>query len=142
MNRPVRRRLAVATVAASLALGGCSADETEPRTVATSGVTTSARDVAEGTGVWDATQVHEVEVEVDEDAVAAMIDTYQETDEKEWLEATVTIDGEAFERAGIRLKGNSSLRSVTDDADPTDLPWLVRLDEFVDDQSIDGWSAR
>ena len=140
MNRPVRRRLAVATVAASLALGGCSADETEPRTVATSGVTTSARDVAEGTGVWDATQVHEVEVEVDEDAVAAMIDTYQETDEKEWLEATVTIDGEAFERAGIRLKGNSSLRSVTDDADPTDLPWLVRLDEFVDGQSIDGWS--
>ena len=46
-----------------------------------------------------------------------MIDTYQETGEKEWLEATVTIDGTTFERAGLRLKGNSSLRGVDDDAD-------------------------
>ena len=98
------------------------------------------RHLAIATGVWDATQVHEIEVEVDEDAVAAMIDTYQETDEKEWLEATVTIDGEAFERAGIRLKGNSSLRNVGDDSEAGDLPWLVRLDKFIDDNSIDGWS--
>ena len=63
-----------------------------------------------------------------------MIDTYQETDEREWLEATVTIDGEVFERAGIRLKGNSSLRGVDDGADPEDLPWLIRLDEFVEGQ--------
>ena len=50
-----------------------------------------------------------------------MIDTYQETDEKEWIEATVTIDGETFERVGLRLKGNSSLRGVSDDAE-TDGP--------------------
>nr|WP_300048230.1 CotH kinase family protein [uncultured Nocardioides sp.] len=136
MNPRVRRRLAVTTIAASLALGGCAFDDTEERAAAA----TATRDVADGTGVWDATQLHEIEVEVDEDAVAAMIDTYQETDEKEWLEATVTIDGEAFDRAGIRLKGNSSLRSVTDDSEAGDLPWLVRLDEFVDDQSVDGWS--
>ncbi len=45
-----------------------------------------------------------------------------------------------FERAGLRLKGNSSLRGVDDGADPTDLPWLVRLDEYVDGQAIDGWT--
>ncbi len=84
--------------------------------------------------------MHDISVDVDEDAVAAMIDTYQDSGEKEWIEATVTIDGTTFERVGLRLKGNSSLRGVTDDADPTDLPWLIRLDEFVDDQSVDGWS--
>ena len=121
--------LAVATVPTPLALLR-RRDERAPSPPAASPLAATRR----GTGVWDATQVHEVDVEVDEDAFAAMIDTYQETDEKEWLEATVTIDGETFERAGLRLKGNSSLRSVTDDADPTDLPWLIRLDKFVDGQ--------
>ena len=139
--RPARCRLALVAVVASLTLAGCSAGEAEPRAAASSGgVTTAAREVADGTGVWDATRVHEISVEVDEDAFAAMVDTYQETDEKVWLEATVTVDGQTFERAGIRLKGNSSLRGVSDDADPTDLPWLVRLDEFVDGQSVDGWT--
>lgn len=138
--RFVRRPLALA-VAASLALGGCAVGaSSEPGAVAATGATSAARDVADGSGVWDATRVHSIEVEVDEDAVAAMVETYQDSGEKEWLEATVTIDGEVFERAGIRLKGNSSLRDVSDDADPTDLPWLVRLDEFVDDRSVDGWS--
>lgn len=137
--RFVRRPLALAVVA-SLTLGGCAVGtSSEPGAVATTGATTAARDVADGSGVWDASRVHSIEIEVDEDAVAAMIETYQDSGEKEWLEATVTIDGEVFERAGIRLKGNSSLRGVSDDADPTDLPWLIRLDEFVDDRSIDGW---
>jgi spore coat protein CotH len=109
--------------------------------VSTTGVTSASQEVADGTGVWDASQVHEVSVEVDDDALAAMIDTYQQTDEKEWIEATVTIDGETFERAGLRLKGNSSLRGVDDGADPTDLPWLIRLDELVDGQELDGWTS-
>ena len=67
-----------------------------------------------------------------------MIATYQETDEKEWIEATVTIDGTTYERVGMRLKGNSSLRGVSDDADPADLPWLIRLDKYVDGQALDG----
>jgi spore coat protein CotH len=134
---PGAKRLAVLATLASLTLTGCAAD---PTPASSSSVSTAAQDVAEGTGVWDASTVHEISVDVDEDAVAAMIDTYQDSGEKEWIEATVTIDGETYERAGLRLKGNSSLRGVTDDADPTDLPWLIRLDEFVDDQSVDGWS--
>ena len=42
----------------------------------------------------------------------AMIETYSSTNEKDWIEATVTIDGVTYEQAGIRLKGNSSLRSI------------------------------
>lgn len=139
MNDPGRQRLTALALLASLTLGGCAVGTSDP-TVPTTGVTAATVDVADGTGVWDADEVHEISIAVDEDAFAAMIDTYQETDEKEWLEATVTIDGETHLRAGIRLKGNSSLRGVDDGADPTDLPWLIRLDEFVDGQSVDGWS--
>jgi spore coat protein CotH len=132
-----RRRWLVATAtAATLALGGCAAVSD---TSDTAGVAPATKDVADGEGVWDADTVHDIAVEVDEDAVAAMVDTYQETGEKEWIEATVTIDGETYDRVGLRLKGNSSLRGVTDDADPAELPWLLRLDEFVEDQSVDGY---
>ena len=133
-----RRRWLVATAtAATVALGGCAAVSDRPDT-STSGAAPATREVPDGTGVWDADVVHEIAVEVDEDAVAAMVDTYQETGEKDWIEATVTIDGETYDRVGLRLKGNSSLRGVTDDVDPTELPWLLRLDEFVEDQSVDG----
>ena len=138
--RPGVHRLAVLATLASLTLTGCASTSGSPTSVSTTGVTSAAETVAAGTGVWDASAVHELSIEVDEAALAAMIDTYQDSGEKEWIEATVTIDGEAFERAGLRLKGNSSLRGVTDDADPGDLPWLVRLDEFVDGQSVDGSS--
>ncbi len=135
-----RRRWLVATATtATLSLGGCAV-VSDTSDTSTSSATPATRQVSDGTGVWDADTVHEISVDVDEDAFATMVDTYQETDEKEWLEATVTIDGEEFAHAGLRLKGNSSLRGVTDDAEPTDLPWLIRLDEHVDGQSIDGSS--
>ncbi|MDT0184752.1 CotH kinase family protein [Microbacterium sp. ARD31] len=133
-----RRRWLVATAtAATLVLGGCAA-VSDTSDISTSGAAPATREVPDGTGVWDADTVHEISVEVDDDAVAAMVDTYQETGEKDWIEATVTIDGETYDRVGLRLKGNSSLRGVTDDADPTELPWLLRLDEFVEGQSVDG----
>lgn len=139
MNR-FRRRPVVLAALASLALGGCATSTPDAPGAATTGVTSAAEEVAAGTGIWDASTLHDISVEVDEEAYAAMIATYEETDEKEWIEATVTIDGEVVERAGLRLKGNSSLRSADADAEPTDLPWLIRLDKFVDDQEVDGWT--
>jgi spore coat protein CotH len=62
------------------------------------------------------------------------------TGDKEWISATVTIDGTTFENAGLRLKGNSSLRGASFDTDPTALPWLIRLDKYVDGQSLDGYT--
>lgn len=137
---PIRRRTITLAALASLALGGCATSTPDAPGTATTGVTSAAEEVAAGTGIWDASTLHDISVEVDEEAYAAMIATYEETDEKEWIEATVTIDGEVVERAGLRLKGNSSLRSVSADAEPTDLPWLIRLDKFIDGNSIDGWT--
>ena len=138
-----RRRTAIAATVTVLALGGgtvfaLSSDGAEG--ASTSGVSTAAAEVADGTGIWDADALHDISVEVEEEAMAAMIDSYQETGDKDWIEATVTIDGTTLERVGLRLKGNSSLHGVTDDADPADLPWLLRLDEYVDGQALDGWT--
>ncbi len=72
-------------------------------------------------------------VTFDDGAFEEMIATYEETGEKTWLEATVTVDGVTYEGAGLRLKGNSSLRSASGAA-AEDLPWLVRLDEFAEGQ--------
>lgn len=137
----MRRRttgVAAWAVVAALGLAGCSSSDPA---ASASAVSTAARTVATGTGVWDESQLHEISVEVDGEAVAQMIDTYQDSGDKEWLEATVTIDGTTYEQAGIRLKGNSSLRGVSDDSDPADLPWLLRLDKYVDGQSADGWTS-
>ena len=41
-----------------------------------------------------------------------MIETFVDSGDKEWIEATVTIDGTTFERVGLRLKGNSSLMGL------------------------------
>lgn len=129
-TRGLRRRGAAGLAVLALGIGSLSACS-----AATSA--TSATSV-EGT-VWDASSVHEVSIDVDEDEFDAMLATYQESDEKEWLTADVTIDGQTITDAGIRLKGNSSLRDVDADADPGDLPWLIDLDKFVDGQSLDGW---
>lgn len=129
-TRAVRRRGAATLAALALGVGALSAcSVTSAATSATS---------AEGS-VWDSTSVHEVELDIDEDEYAEMLATYQESSEKEWLTADVTIDGQTFSDAGIRLKGNSSLRGVDADADAVDLPWLIDLDKFVDGQSLDGW---
>ena len=60
------------------------------------------------------------------------MDKLVKSDEKEWIEATVTIDGEVVERAGLRLKGNSSLRSVDADAEPTELDQKFASSRFAD----------
>ncbi len=135
----VRRRAATTLTALALTAGllsGCSLDSLAATTTSSSSTTSSVV----GT-VWDAESVHEVSLDVDPDEFAAMLATYQETGEKEWLVADVTIDGQTISDAGIRLKGNSSLRGVSADADPAELPWLIDLDQFVDGQSLDGWES-
>lgn len=131
--------------------------------------------------LFDSTVVHEISVSYDQDDFDSMIETFTETGDKEWIEATVTIDGTTYERVGMRLKGNSSLgglrggiggRRPTTQAtneqeattttgapadrgdvlegpggggfgsasaeNPEDLPWLIRLDEFVEGQDHQG----
>ncbi|WP_205710808.1 CotH kinase family protein [Isoptericola sp. BMS4] len=110
---------------------------------------------------FDADSVHSIAVSYDEDEYDAMMGTFTSTGEKDWIAATVTIDGEEYQDVGLRLKGNSSLRGLGgggEDAagggeqgggpgggadgasadDPAGLPWLIRLDKYVDGQEHDG----
>ena len=98
--------------------------------------------------VMGSSAVQDIAVSFEEDAYDAMIDTYAATGDKEWIEATVTIDGFAYEQVGLRLKGNSSLRGLGDDRageagtisadDPAGLPWLIRFDKYVEGQNHEG----
>ena len=60
----------------------------------------------------DPTVVHEVVILMSEEDQQKMLTTYQQTGEKDYFEADVIIDGVRINSVGIRLKGNSSLRSA------------------------------
>jgi spore coat protein CotH len=161
---PVRAEITVVLAVITLAAVSCSSGGDDDADAATA-----------DTALFDSLQVHEIEVTYEQDDYDAMVETYVDSGEKEWIEATVTIDGETYEQVGMRLKGNSSLMglrgaggfagrgsdgeaaaaddggagggpgggfgpggSVSED-DPESLPWLIRLDEFVEGQDHQGY---
>lgn len=108
------------------------------------GSTTTSEQVALVAGevaLFDSSVVHDIEFDFDQSAYEEMVEIYASTGDKDWIEATVTIDGKAFDNVGIRLKGNSSLRGLTVETsnNPEDLPWLVRLDKYVEGQAYQGY---
>lgn len=150
------RRLIVGVASTTLLILGACSDGSATSNAADAGLSDGAAGavevVAEEAATSDAEvfdgQVHEISVEFDPTDYEAMIATYVDSSDKEWIEATVTIDGTTYPSAGIRLKGNSSLRGLDGDrggpgaeisADaPADLPWLIKLDKYIDDQNHDG----
>lgn len=165
--RRTRRLLATATAVTVLASGCASGDEAGSASTASDDGTTTATGTDAGTddstatapatatdtsgssattdagelgavGTLSSDEVHDIAVEFDQAEFEAMVDTYNSTGDKEWITATVTIDGTTYENVGLRLKGNSSLRGVTTEDDPATIPWLVKLDEFVEDQNHEG----
>ncbi len=180
--RLTRRSLLI--TAASAALLAVPATQ-HSRTLARSPLATPAT----VTGVFfDPSVVHDIAATFDQADYDAMIAAYKETGDKEWLKATLTIDGRTFDDVGLRLKGNSSLMGLRDRGaqdmgdpngaqpgpaplegtpaagaengqtgatftmtaaggpsnisadEPQGLPWLVRLDKYVDGQHFDGLS--
>lgn len=105
---------------------------------ADSGAASDTGSAGESGTVFDANAVHEFSLEIDEDDYTTMLQTYLDTGDKEWISGTVSIDGQVFENAGLKLKGNSSLRGVSLDTAPESLPWRIELDEFVDGANLDG----
>lgn len=89
-------------------------------------------------GYLDPDSLHSVEIAVDQNAYQEMITAYTSNQTKNWIEATVTVDGVAHEKAGLKLKGNSSLQGISADSEPQKLPWLVRFDKFVGGANHDG----
>lgn len=82
--------------------------------------------------------MHDISVDYEQSEYDAAIAEYLDSGEKVWISATVTIDGDTFENVGLKLKGNSSLRSLSASDDAADLPWIIRLDKYVDGQNLDG----
>jgi spore coat protein CotH len=110
---------------------------------------TSATASAAGGTLFDNSLLHEISVSFSQEDYDAMIEAYRASGTKEWIEATVTIDGVTYQNAGMRLKGNSSIRGLRDGrtggpggnvsaARPEGLPWLLRLDKYVEGQNCDG----
>lgn len=151
-HRPRSRAIVVLALTASLGLGACSgasvadqasktaqSSEVGQGNSAAGSASPVATSAAAGS-VFDDSSIHEFSVEVDQAEYEAMIATYLDNGDKDWISGTVTIDGQVFENVGLKLKGNSSLRGVSADSDPTALPWRIRLDKYVDDQNLDGYS--
>jgi len=75
----------------------------------------SGIDSASNTSILDSSIVHSLSVDVDPATYQTMIDTYIDSGKKEWISATVTINGSVFTDVGIKLKGNSSLMGLRDE---------------------------
>lgn len=128
----LRAGIAAASLTLALFLSGCSLTDIA---ASSNSVTASVTD-----NVLDESKLHTISVEVDEATLREMIQTYLDQGDKEWIKATVTIDGETFDDVGIKLKGNSSLRNITVDTPAQELPLRIRLDKYVDGQNADGYS--
>ncbi|WP_240944764.1 CotH kinase family protein [Corynebacterium stationis] len=82
-----------------------------------------------------------------------MLSTFREAGEKEYIRADITIDGTLIEDVGLRLKGNSTLQSLSNNSmgggggggmtqlseeDPEELPWLISFDEYEEGRAYQG----
>lgn len=141
MRPSIPRRLAAMLAVTALTLSACI-------TESEGGGDASGPDAAGE--LFDSSYVHEISVEFFEADYEAIVETYAETGEKDWISATVTIDGVTYPDVGMRLKGNSSLRGLGEEGsegepvgrasadEPENLPWLIRLDKYVDGQNHEG----
>ena len=92
------------------------ADGTESADVAESAdeVETAVADVdhSDGMDLFDDSVAHTIALDFDQATLAADIATYDETGDKEYFSADITIDGITIEDVGVRIKGNSTLRAA------------------------------
>lgn len=137
-----RQFLALSITGLALAAAGCSKTGT-----ASAVATADAGTAIEGNTSLFGTQVpHELSLSWKEEDYNTMIDAYGTDSSKEWISADMNIDGLSIQNIGVRLKGNSTLRSLggggqsggmgggmpgmgggnnggpPDDARPTDMP--------------------
>lgn len=146
-----RPRLHTVVLLGALTLASCLPSEAGSTAGSSSQAQPSTTDVdtdvdtdVTTTPLFDDTVVHDVHLSFDRAHYDALIASYAATGDKEWIAATVTIDGHTYVQAGARLKGNSSLlglrrpESLPLAREPEALPWLIRLDRYVDGQDHQG----
>ncbi|MGE3444192.1 MAG: CotH kinase family protein [Acidimicrobiia bacterium] len=144
--------------------GSASGSDTASTSTGASGQPGSGSATAGANALFDNSIVHEISISYDKTAYDRMISDFRASGTKNWIEAKVVIDGTTFEKVGIRLKGNSSLSGLRNNAGgnaagavggrgggpgggpggnasadaPNGLPWLVRLDKFTKKQEYKG----
>jgi spore coat protein CotH len=111
LGSPTRRGLLAAGGIGGIALlaAGCKGSSSSSAAATLDGTTVSG--VVDG-DFWDEKSIHTLSVVFDEDDYDEMIEAYVSSQDKNWIEADVEIDGKVFKKAGMKLKGNSSLRSL------------------------------
>ncbi|OON29568.1 MULTISPECIES: CotH kinase family protein [unclassified Micromonospora] len=70
-------------------------------------------DIAGTTDLFDAGVAHSISLTFADADYQRMLETYWKEGEKEYVEADLTVDGTTLPSVGIRLKGNSTLQSLT-----------------------------
>lgn len=163
MRRSPGAVLSSSALALALALTGCGASAESPSSSGTStgsaGIDASAaaatETAAEQTAFFADGASHVVSIDWDETAYAEMIAAYEADGSKEWIQADITVDGTLVSDIGVRLKGNSTLRSLSGDGGgmggggaavssgissdvPESLPLLMDFDKYVDGQTYQG----
>lgn len=113
MSRPSRPLIAglIASMTA-VSLAACSTDDVASSGSAQSAVSASVNATAAEGSIFDASQSHTVSLDIEQDALDELLQAYQDGNEKTYVKANITIDGVTYNDVGVRLKGNSSLRSL------------------------------
>ncbi|WP_436736663.1 CotH kinase family protein [Streptomyces sp. BBFR102] len=121
-------------------------------------------------GLYDTSVSHTVRLTYQQTDFDKMMKEFEEDGNKEYIKADLVVDGVYLHDVGLRLKGNSTLRSLRGDqgeqggaearqgaqADrggprgggmvqydlsakkPEELPWLVKIDEYVEGRAYQG----
>ena len=87
--------------------------------------------------LYDINRIPEIRIEFAASDWAAKLDKLKRDGEKERMSATVTIDGQRFEKVGVRYKGNSSYFN-TQKAGSSKLPFNMKADAHIEGQTFPG----
>lgn len=138
----LRRVLFCSALVLTTTLTACTADAATNTTDLA--VATQTESSEEADSFFTEDTVHSINIDVDESELDSLIAAYQADGSKEWIQVSVTIDGTTFENVGLKLKGNSTLRTLTnqsaDEITAAELPWVIRLDKYEDGQEYLGRS--
>lgn len=79
-------------------------------------------------GLYNPDEVHEFAIELDDAAIAAL-----SADPKDYVQGTVTVDGDRYESVGVRLKGSGSFQDLSGKA-----AFKLDFNEYLPDQKLHG----
>ena len=89
------------------------------------------------TTIFNDDSVIEINIEMDEDSWQEMLDNAAS---EEYTAANIIVNGTTYNNVAIRPKGNSSLSQLVTDDSTERYSFKIKLDKYVDGQTLDGLS--